>query len=243
MTDTPASRLKLARVAAGFRTAKAFSDKFGIPQSTYSVHEAGTRDILPDVAQDYSDKLGNCSAGWILTGEGRGIGTSSLIAVATGNAGGVAAALEEIEVVGAVQAGHWIEAVEFDPDERQVIRVPFDPRYAGLRKIGLRVIGNSMNRVYPPGSTLIVVEFIHLGRDARPGERVIVRRRRPDSLVEVTVKEFVIDNERKLLWPRSTNPAYQTALPLDDPGSEDENEDIRITGLVIDAKPPEPSVI
>ena len=62
-------RLRLARVAAGFKTAKAFSDKFGVPQPTYSMHENGERSILGDVAQKYADWLG-VRVVWLERGEG-----------------------------------------------------------------------------------------------------------------------------------------------------------------------------
>lgn len=63
-------RLTRARELAGYRTAKEFSDKHGIPQPTYSSHEAGTRGYS-DVAKRYAALLGNCDAGWLLTGSGR----------------------------------------------------------------------------------------------------------------------------------------------------------------------------
>ncbi len=62
-------RLKLARVAAGYKTAKAFSDKFGVPQPTYSMHESGERSILGEVAQRYADWLG-VRVVWLERGEG-----------------------------------------------------------------------------------------------------------------------------------------------------------------------------
>lgn len=241
ISSTPASRLKFARFAAGYRTAKEFSDKHGIPQPTYSNHESGGRSLLPDVAADYATKLGNTSAGWLLTGEGisptAGTGMpqeNEQIAAISAAAG----ALEEIEVIGAVQAGHWVEAAEWDRDEKYRIIVPVDPRFSRTKKIGLQVNGTSMNRIFPPGSILVVCSLIELGRDPRSGERVIVHRRRPDSLVEVTVKEFVVEGGLRLLFPRSTNPSHQAPLALDDPGPEDQNEDIHLTGLVIDAIPP-----
>jgi phage repressor protein C with HTH and peptisase S24 domain len=67
--ETPAMRLKLARVTAGYKTAKAFSDKFGVPQPTYSMHESGERSILGEVAQRYADWLG-VRVVWLERGEG-----------------------------------------------------------------------------------------------------------------------------------------------------------------------------
>ena len=53
-----ARRLRKAREAAGFPTAKAFSDKYEIPQSTYSLHETGSRPLRRETAERYAEKLG-----------------------------------------------------------------------------------------------------------------------------------------------------------------------------------------
>lgn len=63
-------RLEAARVAAGYRTAKEFSDTHGIPQATYNLHESGRRGLKLEVAVKYATILG-CDAAWLLTGEGK----------------------------------------------------------------------------------------------------------------------------------------------------------------------------
>ena len=68
----PAERLKQARLAAGFKTAKEFSDTHYIAQATYSTHESGKRGLKLQTAQHYAELL-NVSTAWILTGEGEGI--------------------------------------------------------------------------------------------------------------------------------------------------------------------------
>jgi len=71
--NSTAERLKLARTCAGFRTAKEFADKHDIPQPTYAQYE-GTgksgRELTLNTAREYAAHLGNCSAAWLLTGEG-----------------------------------------------------------------------------------------------------------------------------------------------------------------------------
>src|SRR6476469_7808909 len=64
-----ADRLRRARIALGYRTAKEFSDKHEIPQPTYATHEAGTRKITLETAVRYA-KLLNIRVGWLLFGEG-----------------------------------------------------------------------------------------------------------------------------------------------------------------------------
>ena len=69
-TETPADRLRLARIAAGYRTQQEFSDKNSLSQSTYNLHETGKRGLRQEVAEDYARLLGNCSAAWLLFGTG-----------------------------------------------------------------------------------------------------------------------------------------------------------------------------
>lgn len=63
------ARLKTARMAAGFKSAKKFCEMHDIPVSTYSLHESGGRNIQPKVAKKYADLLG-VDATWLLTGTG-----------------------------------------------------------------------------------------------------------------------------------------------------------------------------
>lgn len=67
---TAADRLTFARIQAGYETAKEFALANDVPSGTYGGHESGSRGIRPDVAQKYAGLLGNCSANWILYGEG-----------------------------------------------------------------------------------------------------------------------------------------------------------------------------
>lgn len=141
---------------------------------------------------------------------------------------------------GDVQAGVWKEAVENDPADWELAPVAADARYRGIEQYGLRVRGPSMNVLYPEGSVVICVSLIALGRDPRPGERVICLRRSEQGF-EATVKEFRVDDHGKYwLWPRSTDPNFQTPWPLfitNDFAAE--NEDLRLVGLVIASHRPE----
>jgi len=62
-------RLKKARMAAGFKSAREFCDKYGIPSSTYSLHETGGRSLKQKIAKKYADYLG-VNIAWLLTGVG-----------------------------------------------------------------------------------------------------------------------------------------------------------------------------
>ncbi|MBA2648730.1 MAG: helix-turn-helix transcriptional regulator [Legionella sp.] len=66
--DIP-KRLKIIRVAAGYQTAKAFTDKNGIPASTYSQHENGKRSLSLENIVNYAT-LCHVDPAWLITGQG-----------------------------------------------------------------------------------------------------------------------------------------------------------------------------
>lgn len=62
-------RLRAARKAAGFKTAKSFSLKHGIPPVTYSQYETGKRNINIDTLNRYC-KLLDINCNWLVMGKG-----------------------------------------------------------------------------------------------------------------------------------------------------------------------------
>lgn len=62
-------RLRAARRAASFKSARTFATQHKIPESTYSQHETGKRSLNPDMLLRYSELL-DIDPGWLLTGEG-----------------------------------------------------------------------------------------------------------------------------------------------------------------------------
>ena len=63
------SRLRHARLAAGYKTQAKFSLIAGVDKTTYNAHEKGRTGIPISTASRYS-KLLNCDLAWLLTGEG-----------------------------------------------------------------------------------------------------------------------------------------------------------------------------
>jgi len=97
-----------------------------------------------------------------------------------------------------------------------------------------------MNEVYPEGSIVVCVNLKDLGREPRPGERVIVERHGASGLVEITVKELRRDESGDYwLWPRSTHPAFQQPWKWPQPQDEHSGEDIQVIALVIGSYRPE----
>lgn len=143
--------------------------------------------------------------------------------------------IQQIVVRGAVQAGHWVEAAEFHQDDCYTVPVPDDPRYPGIKRFGLEVRGPSMNRVYPEGTILVCVHRNDWHKEPASGQRVVVERRKPDGLVEATVKELREDSGKQWLWPNSTHPEHQTPIPLDD----GQTDTVEIVAVVTGSYKPE----
>lgn len=140
-------------------------------------------------------------------------------------------------MIGAVQAGVWREALQWERDERYPVSVPIPSPFAGRRVFGLEVRGPSMNDLYPHKSVVFCVSFIDLNREPRTGERVVVYRRSKDHLMEATLKEYWLD-DKGVAWlrPRSNHPEFQKAWRVNDAKSDHEYE---VHALVIGSFRPE----
>jgi len=118
--------------------------------------------------------------------------------------------MNKINVVGKVQAGEWVEALEWPQSDWYAISGPADDRFGGASRFGLEVFGPSMNLFYAERDVIICVRFDDIGRTPQSGERVVVQRTNSQGAIEATVKEFVVDEQSSVwLWPRSTHPEYQ----------------------------------
>jgi transcriptional regulator with XRE-family HTH domain len=140
-------------------------------------------------------------------------------------------------VKGSVAAGVFKEAWEVDPDEWEVFTGRADIAAPAQRRFGLRVVGDSMNEVYPPGTVLECVQY-EADELIPSGKRVIAVRHRGDGTMEATVKELVRDGDGvEWLVPRSTNPSFQ-AFRGDQPDSPDITR-VEIVAVVVGSYRPE----
>ena len=138
---------------------------------------------------------------------------------------------------GPVAAGNWAEVWEEPADAwksftgRADVSVPIADRF------GVRVVGESMNEVYPHGTILECVSFL-AGAEIANGKRVIVERTRDDGELEVTVKEYFRDDQGvEWLVPRSSNPAFQAPVRSD--VQEPNITQVRVIGIVVGSYRPE----
>lgn len=209
-------RLAEIRKRKGF-TQATLAERLGVEQPTVQRWETGKRE--PDLGQliALADAL-DVEPGALI---------DPSIAVAVG---------PRLFVKGEVAAGVWRPAMELPQSDWQ----SFTGRPGIVAKpehrFGLRVVGDSMNEVYPEGTIVECISvFGHI--EPAPGKRVIVVRMNADGECEATVKELVEEGESLWLVPRSTNPAH---LPLRLGDHEPGIVETRIAAVVVSSVRPEP---
>jgi transcriptional regulator with XRE-family HTH domain len=111
-------------------------------------------------------------------------------------------------VKGEVAAGVWRQAVEWPAEDWQTFTGRADVTADLDHRFGLRVVGDSMDMIYPHGT---LVECVSLfGRaEVAPGKRVVVIRTNDQYECEATVKELVEQDGELWLVPRSYNPNHR----------------------------------
>lgn len=135
-----------------------------------------------------------------------------------------------IPLVGEVRAGSW----ETIPDEPSISEwLPMEvPEYAGAALFGLRVVGRSMDLVFPDGTIVIICPTAESG--IREGDNVVVRRYDVAGRAETTLKEVFRGRDGVIvLQPRSTDPAHQIPLLLPVNRDEAVDEGYQIIGVVV----------
>lgn len=248
---TPSERLRAAREAAGYKTAPAAAAALGIAPPTYMAHENGSRGFGRNVAR-YA-KLFRVGPEWLMYGVKAAEAGAQPASAGPMDAGRLvkldelrayikdqesrpkASAMRmrdisrRVPVMGEVAAGLWRDAVPRligDAEEYLPIDVP---GYERAQLTAMRVVGPSMDLVYPPGRYVVIAHPAEAG--LRVGDYVVVERYKAD-LVEITLKEFVSEDGRIALWPRSSHPDFQTPIYLKDGGELDQTAP-QIVGVVV----------
>lgn len=189
-------------------------------------HENGTNGIPAKVAEAYGRVLKTDPARYLIRDEARSL-TSG--AVPTGRA------LREVPVIGEVRAGMF-QAVRSDIEEWHEREgddtVAIDlPQFERAHLVAYRVVGRSMDKEYPEGTRVVVCPAAEIG--VRAGDHVIVQRPGPGG-VEITIKEVVLEPGGVVaLWPRSTDPAYQSPIRIRPEQHADSGP--RVVGVVVAA--------
>ena len=217
------TRLKQAREKSGYSSASAAAEAMGVPVATYVQHENGTRGFPAARANRYA-RFFRVAPEWLLYGKA----APSTQPIELG---------PRLFVKGEVAAGVWKEAWEVPEDEWAMFTGRADIAVSAQQRFGLRVVGDSMNEIYPPGTIIECVQYNH--DEAIPsGRRVVALRTKIDGTVEATVKELVRTPEgAEWLVPRSTNPTHQ-AFRADQPDDPD-IATVEIVGVVVSSIRPE----
>lgn len=224
----PGQRLRAAREAIGL-TVEQLALRVGFAPTTVRAHENGQNRLRPLVASAYATALGKTPE-WLLFGAGKaaaaGVREESTPFT---HAGALRDIARVIPVVGEVAAGVWRETAVAEAWEIAEY-LPLDVLgYERADLKAMRVVGASMNRIYPPGRYVIVAPPAEAG--LRMDDIVVVERCRK-GLYEITLKQFTVEADgRRALWPRSDDPRYQTPIYLQD--ETDDQDSPSIIGIVV----------
>lgn len=205
----PHHRLKAARERAGYDSARAAATAMGVSPDTYSQHENGTRGFRSK-AERYA-RFFRVAPEWLLFGRGEAEKAAAPIPVN-----------RMVPVLGDVQAGAWHPEPMNDTAPTEHVPLVL-PGFEGARLFALRVLGPSMNQYYPEGTLVVCCPAAEVG--VRDGDHVVVENRR-NGLVETTLKEVVQEKGGVALWPRSTDPAYQTPTRISRSDAEEDGHAI-----------------
>lgn len=194
--DNAHDRLKAARIAAGYPTAKEAAEAMGIPVATYVQHENGSRGYPVARAQRYA-RFFKTTPEWLLYGRRNG-GNTEFIELGP-----------RIAVQGAVVAGVYKKRMEYEEADWEYFVGSPTSKEPPAQRFGLRVDGDSMDVLYPPGTIIECLRYWG-DREIESGKRVVVQRYNEAGEIETTVKEYRVSEDGvEWLIPRSNNPAYQ----------------------------------
>lgn len=223
---TPGERLRALRHAAnltaeemGRRAAMAMGRPRPFSAATIRNQENSTNGISQDQAAAYAKVL-RTTPSYILFGDDPAAATPpSDVSTSDG--------VRMVGVIGEVRAGVFAAIPAEEPEPWELVPVNL-PEYQRAHLFALRVAGPSMNQYYPDGSLVIVCPAHEAG--IRERDHVVVRRWR-GGLAETTLKEVMVERGGIVLWPRSSDPAFQEPIRLET--ARDADEGPEIIGVVV----------
>lgn len=145
--------------------------------------------------------------------------------------------VEQIPHWGKVAQGVWLEQGQADEDARR--SVPYDRMGGDAGTADLFAVtpeGNSMNKVFMPGTRLICRKVPFGGGAYKSGDYVIAERTAHD-LFEMTVKRLEIDDDgQHWLHSESTDERFSEPWPIGKPDNGYHSDvEVRVLGKVIRA--------
>lgn len=198
---TVAERLSWLRSQKGSPTFQLIADATGINVKTVHAHHAGQRATKRGLSEEQLAAYAryyNANALWLARAAGEPFRSSP-------------SGFRRVPVKGILQAGVW--TASFDIDEDRYVMVSDRDEWRGMTLYAAEVRGESMNRIYPEGSIVVMRRQIDGPRDLVQGKRYHIERQRKDGTSENTLKTVTIGKNGKVwLVPESTDPEFQTPL-------------------------------
>lgn len=217
MTTDMAERLRWARAQQYDDLGRPLSQagaalRLGLTPSAIAAHESGRNKLRPDIAQKYATAY-HVSLEWLLYGRG-----------------GPEPTPRPVQIIGAVQAGWFSDAIEWPPIDHRASRILPNPHLNAERQFALEVRGDSMNHITPAGSEVLCMRLADFGREP-PSSTMVVAVRHRGGEHEATLKILERHGGDWFLVPRSTNPMFQTAWRLPRLGLADQQMTFRQGGV------------
>lgn len=205
------TKVKEMRERAGL-TQKQLADALGITQQSVYYYESGDRDIKASVLIDMS-RIMKCSVSELL-----GLGTANIVCQKP-------SASMEMPIFGRISAGTPREAL----GQSDSMRLTDEKTYSEHpNAFWLAVSGNSMNRLFPDG-TLVLIDP---DSEVRNGDVAVVFVNGDDA----TLKRIYFEDESIRLHPESYDPEYVDRII--DSASPDAPE-VRIIGKAVSYTAPD----
>lgn len=230
--DDSASRLRMAREAAGYASATDAAKALGVPEQTYYAHENSSRG-LARAGERYAKFFG-VSLDWLMTGRGAGP-KSAPPAPLDIHVRPVAGSAGRLPIRYRVAAGTWMESDQAADEPLGWADILPRPGIADGDQWAEIVVGDSFNMRFPEGTILHVCSAFGAEPRKMHGKRVVVERVRDGGhLRERTVKEIVVTAAGEVeLWPRSFNPKWSE--PIKWRAGLRDGDEVKIAGIVLSA--------
>lgn len=162
--ETPSERLRRARVAKGFASAREAARHFGWNEVTYITHENGTRGLRVSTARVYAKAFG------VPVSELVGIPSTEPVPVGVG-----------IRVIGEAAIGIWRDAALQSNDDKRISIPDAHP----IERFAVRIVDHAVDKLISKDE-YAVCEPATLD-DIEPGQIVVLRRFR-QGLTEISVR-------------------------------------------------------
>lgn len=231
--DAMHNRLRFARKRAGFPNAALAVRKFGWNPSRYRAHENGQNPFKLKDAQDYAAAF-NCSVAWLMTGDRYFMQESSGHNIFYVEDVLQIDNVEDIHVPqrGAVCLGVWKD-VDLADSTRPIQNrlAPLDPRFPADVQFDILAEGDSSSRIAQDGHLIRCVDVERANLVLRDRDFVVIERRNPQGLIEVSARQVQKNGDIIELLSASRDPRLKSQILLYD-GKADKQE-IKIIGKVL----------